>query len=332
MISKMMSCLILSAVTAGLLVGVGAATEVGAAQAADRSPSETADAASRAAGWAVLRPWRVSLIDGRPAGPLSGHMSAVPSIIAAGTEGGFHVTNTESESFLMGAASYQIEVLGKRTGYWIRSEVSMYGDRREERPHSSCDIYWGDPAADGEIAPRSPFTCHWKVTSLSPNGRVAFDVTMDRVAEASGSVRVEDDLALVGGIYRQDLTFSAAGASSVEQGAPTSFHTILTLVDKPEHEKQARTEWSYQIVDGDNVVQYWAAGLSTNHSGWATFNPDGRCAVYAENPLADGGKLDDHKPVVAPYACNAAGGFVHDDREHSNIHYDAEFTVSRTAG
>jgi hypothetical protein len=102
--------------------------------------------------------------------------------------------------------------------------------------------------------------------------------------------------------------------------------------DNPEYENQARTEWSYQIIDGHDVTPYWVAGLSTNHRGWSKFSADGRCAIYDSNPLADGGRLDDHESVVSGFECEAVGNFVHEGSHEQligNGHFDTRFTVSR---
>lgn len=165
--------------------------------------------------------------------------------------------------------------------------------------------------------------------SADPAFSNEFDVRVNKLAEASGTIK-PDGVVLMQGTFNSDLPVNVPGAKHVAAGASTTFSATLLPGDAPFYEKQARMEFAYRIVDKGRETGQWVGGLSTNHRGIIWFSPDGRCAIYDDNPLRGGMRLDDTPPVEGtPYTCSAQGSFLHGPGESDNVHFDATFVVKK---
>lgn len=323
MIKRIVSGVLASLIAAGAVVGAGAIPA-----SASESTRLTAD----------VDAWRVTLQNGGKVGEEHGAVFVEKASVGENrTDNVFEVTQTRDSPQLYGSAEYQIVMLGEPTDYWIKA--SMYSSGAY---HAECDVYSGAPSAGGTRAEPSPFACsatvHWMEAF---DIRFMFHIELNRDAEASGTISTRHGLSLKDGTYQSyDLPYSVHGASSVDPVHPTAFDTVLREGDRvPEKfanreliKNQARTEFAYQIYEGDRPTGYWVAGLSTNHRG-AWFSGDGRCAIYLDNPLRDGKVLDDSQPILgrdSEHSCTADGSYKGGPRESGRGHFTTDFIVDLT--
>jgi hypothetical protein len=225
-----------------------------------------------------------------------------------------------------GKVEYRIVMLGQPTPFWVKMSVEDHVG-----VDTTCDVYLGEPNAGGVVADQSPFTCSGGNPKLwEDHTRLKIHVGLNRDAEASGTILPTGGVSLANRTYKTyDVPYTRLGDESVPAGGTTTFDTVLRVGDKPAFDKQARTEFAYQIYDGGVPTKYWVAGLSTNYRG-RVFNGDSRCGIYPSNPLAGESQLDQRVPLTdSPYTCSAGGSYQHGPHDDGNGHYDATFTVGR---
>jgi hypothetical protein len=277
-------------------------------------------------------PWRVALQDGRAVADSQDTPSvSAKSVPETFTKDAFTVAAFVGGKLPSGAAEYQIVMLGKATGYWVKAWMFHRGMFQAQ-----CDVYFGAPSAGGKLADTSPFRCSPKLgETTAREARITFSVGLNRDAEASGAISPTGGVSLKNGTYKTyELPYAKHGEESVASGGTTSFDTVLRegdqlrQKDKPAFEKQARTEFAYRIYENGKPTDYWVAGMSTNYRGWV-FKGDSRCGIFQSNPLAGEGQFDQRVPLRAsPYTCTADGDYKHGPHEDGNGHYFAQFTVS----
>lgn len=276
--------------------------------------------------------WQVTLQDGqRSTGDQSGKLSIKKSVDETLTADTFALEGASGE-LLSASTEYQIVMRGKPTGYWVKSTLFAARNGR-----ASCEIYLGAPTARGSrAADPVPFTC-WTSTTYnnSSDSRFTFHIGLNRDAEASGAISPLGGVSLAHGVYGMfELPYAIPGAPSVASGSAAAFDTVLRVGDTTSMTNQARNEFAYQIYNKGVPTDWWVAGVSTNYRDRIMFNGDGRCAIYENNPLANGKHLDQSTPVdgrLSPYTCTANGSYKSGPHEDGHGHFHAEFTVSTKA-
>jgi hypothetical protein len=242
--------------------------------------------------------------------------------IAEDAVGSFHgVKAMPNRGYLYSNVRYRISMNGHPTDYYVLPTYSWRSNS------AMCFVRKGyDPVQ------KAPFVC--SITRLAD---WTFDVRvgLNRYVESSGAIEVVDFLGLSDGQFESDAPYRTSGAPALVDPRPataptvpssTSFSAVLREGDTSAFENQARTEFSYQVVDGDEPTGVWVAGVSTNHRG-SIYNGDGRCAFYDHNPLEAHQVLDDSVPIEdskVPYVCHANGDYYPDRGS-----YRAHFTVGR---
>jgi hypothetical protein len=276
--------------------------------------------------------WQVALHDGRESSDKdqSGSRKVKASVGEGFTQDAFTLSSPSSQprsERLYGVAEYRIVSVGEQRPFWIKASLfhdGSYGPK--------CDVYLGAPSAGGKrVDPdSSPFTCWTKMTAeTSTEFRYTFSVGLNRDAETSGAISPTDAVSLENPTYKSyGLPYSKHSEESVPAGGTTTFDTVLRVSDKPGFEKQARTEFAYQIYDNGKPTDYWVAGMSTNHRG-AVFTGDSRCGIFQSNPLAGEGQFDQRVPLKAsPYTCTSDWDYKTGPHESGRLHSFARFTVS----
>lgn len=280
--------------------------------------------------WADFDLYRVTLTDGHKVSVRHGLMSNVPGTVSTSARGVFDLQNSDADPAIEGSAAYQINMLNKPTGYWIQPQLYTVGGASYG---ADCPIYLGDPSAGGVVAKVSGFNCLVTQTQGVPNVRYTFQVSLDRWAEVSGTVKAQgDDISLQGGAYNSNVTpFHVDGASNVAANSGTDFSVVLREGDNPVFADQARMEFSYQIVRKGIPQSMWVAGWVDNFRGATKFVPDARCAVYDVNPQSAAAPSLDQLPSVkvSAYDCHIDADFVHGPYDSGRGHYGATFTVSK---
>lgn len=224
--------------------------------------------------------------------------------------------------YLSDATEYQIVMLGKPTGYWVRAALYTTGAFYK----SHCAVYKGQPSDHGVESPRAPFVCETKPTSVAEK-RFTFKIGLNRIVEASGTVRPKGDVSLDDGFYNSfGLPFSLSGARSVPSGGATTFDSVLRRGDDGVYPDQARMEFAYQIYVDGAPTPFWVGGVSHNKWAYGSYSGDASCGIYDQNPIGNGKRLDENVPLTgSPYTCTATKSF-----KQGLGHNIAEFAVGRS--
>lgn len=316
MIKHIVSGTLMSLLVAGTLVSVNAAPA-----SASELPLLHAD----------IDAWQVTLQDGRLSTDSDqiGTVELLKDSVSADASDAFTLGGSYADHwrYRRGKVEYRIVMLDQPTNYWVKLTLEDHVGVQ-----SRCDVYSGEPNAGGVIDDEGPFTCSGGTPKIwEDHTRLAFHVGLNRDAEASGSIVSTGDVSLHKGVYETfGLPYHKGGLESVTPHFGTVFDAVLRKGDKTPFDEQARTEFAYQIYDKGTPTTFWVAGLSTNWRG-PSFNGDGRCAIYNENPLAGGKHLDDSKPTndPTPFTCEADGSYVSGPHETGHGHFDSHFVVSQ---
>jgi len=268
---------------------------------------------------------RVKLIQGTPAFARDGEFTVLPTTIDA-THGSVWA-QTSNENNLHVAVDYRIEMLGNATDWGIRAGLETGG---AHGMYGTCSVEFRPADPDTPEPSSKPFTC-WN-TERSLNN-VNFFVALNNSGESSGSLTTHGDrITLSEGDFVQGLPYSVPGTKTVDKNTTTTFSTVLRGGDSPIDENQARTQFSYRIVDKGVATNLYVAGWVTNFRGRVGFSGDGHCGIYSIEPSKLGTtKLEDAPEDITAYTCTGIGGVVHDEWSSGRNHWNADFTVSRRA-
>jgi hypothetical protein len=305
MIKRIVSGFLMTALAAGCAVGASAAPSFAAGS---EEPVMHAD----------FDVSQVSLQDGQQTPDEErGRLTINKKSVGEGTTQ--DVFTLAGAGYLSDATEYQIVMLGKPTGYWVRA--ALYTTGSFYRSH--CAIYYGAPSDGGSKRSEAPFACETKPTAVTGK-RFTFKIGLNRVVEASGTIRPTGDVSLDDGYYNSfGLPFSLYGVPSVPSGGETTFDSVARLHDDPDN--KARTEFAYEIKDKGQGTGYWVGGVSHNQWAYFMYSGDASCGIYDQNPLYNGDQLDHHVPLTgAPFTCTATKSF-----KQGLGHTIANFTVSR---
>ncbi|WP_308466569.1 hypothetical protein [Rathayibacter soli] len=258
---------------------------------------------------------------------------SVPIEIAGSTTVYDARSRFSSNNPLFGDFTYQIVMMGVRTGYWIRAHTTttdLLG------LGGSCYVYAGDPGdADVPAADPAPFTCDSTVVQdFSPyfeyyHGSVNFSVALNNQAEVQGSVQTKGGVSLESGYWEISTPYADLGAPSVAANGSTSFDSVYRDGDVlPVHPHMAKGTFIYQISTNGLKQNYWVLGWASNDRQ-STFRHDAECYIFAQNPLGYLDNPSSMKPLtVAPFTCTAQG-FNRPDRGHWVVDFVIAPTVVR---
>jgi len=285
----------------------------------DAQPEVNAQAGTTAAGSFTL--YRVKLIEGKQAYANSGTVAMIPQV--DGDRKGAIVAQASAENVLDVAVDYRIEMLDKSTDWGIRAGLKTGGFWGE---YGTCSIEF-IPAEAGTPRPaKDPFTCK---AGTVDNGFVTFHVELNNYVESSGTLSTKGDrISLIEGDFVQGVPYSIPGTETLGKNSTTSFAMVVREGDKTIDPDQARTQFSYRIVDNGVPTNLYVAGWTLNWRG-GTFSGNGHCGIYSVEPSKLGKiKLEDAPQDVSAYTCEGGGDFVH-DRTSEKIHWAGNYTVSR---
>lgn len=278
-----------------------------------------AQAGTTAAGSFTL--YRVKLIEGKQAYANSGTVSLIPQV--DGDRKGAIIAQASADNVLDVAVDYRIEMLGVPSDWGIRAGLKTGGFWGE---YGTCSIEFV-PAEAGTSRPeKDPFTC---TASTVDNGFVTFHVELNELVESSGTLTTKGDrITLIEGDYVQGVPYSIPGAETVGKNSTTNFAMVVREGDKTIDPDQARTQFSYRIVDNGVPTNLYVAGWTLNWRG-GTFSGNGHCGIYSVEPSRlQTIKLEQAVEEVSAYTCEGGGDFVH-DRTSERIHWAGDYTVSR---
>jgi hypothetical protein len=215
--------------------------------------------------------------------------------------------------------SYRIDLGGVASGYWVKGSLSGYGAviGWPGALTSTCDIYLGDPAAGGVVAPSgNPYLCDM---DQATDNQVNFVVRDNIDAQVRGIVAPKGPVSLDAGYYDLNTPHQYAGALTVPADGSTAWDSILRTGDNPIPAKTASGTFVYRIVDDGTPTPYWIEGVGQNYRG-VEFDHTATCEIYDRNPTPDAGSPDPATPVdVSPYSC---------DMTNRNIDYRGNWEVT----
>lgn len=269
--------------------------------------------------------YRVKLIQGTQAFANQGNVSMLPQV--DGHRIGAIGATADANNDLHVAVDYRIEMLGNSTDWGIRAGLETGGFWGA---YGTCSVEFRPTNPDTPRPSRDPFTC---TTSTIDHGHVNFLVKLNNSGESSGSLTTRGDrITLIEGDFVQGLPFSIPGTETVGKNTTTTFATVLRDGDHPIDEMQARTQFSYRIVDNGVPTNLYVAGWVLNFRGNSAFSGNGHCGIYSVEPSKLGAiKLEDAQEDVTAYTCTGEGGFFHDGWSSGNNHWKGDYTVSRRA-
>jgi len=289
----------------------------------DAEPNVNIQAGTSVAGDFTL--YRVKLIEGTQAYANSGTVAMAPRVDTSRT--GAISATASAENELDVAVDYRIEMLDKPTDWGIRAGLATGGFWGE---YGTCSIEFRPLDPDSVRPARDPFTC---TTKAVDHGHVNFFVKLNNSGESSGSLSTHGErISLIEGHYVQGLPYSIPGSETLGKNSTTNFATVLRDGDHPIDDMQARTQFSYRIVDNGVPTNLYVAGWVLNFRGNTAFSGDGHCGIYSVAPQdLKNIKLEDATEDVSAYTCTGGGGFFHDEWSSGNNHWKGDFTVSRRA-
>lgn len=323
----------LSLLCAAVLLGAGALPGVAtipAAAAPRDSAGVGANAEAEPAVWSVgtvFNLHRVSLVNGQQRdGVKKGETWTVEKL--SGTidrpGDGFKVTDSANRPTIDYSVKWQAKIHGETTSYWIVSRVVKYWDFYWSNTRGTCDVYRGDPDHGGVVA-EGPVICEATMSDRTEEqSKVTFDVRLNRLAEASGTIKTTGSLSLAQGEYTPSSKLHLAGASAVAENSSTPFDSILAP-GYEEGKDTARMMFKYALLDNGQEVfmdgkRLYIAGHVLNQRDWAMFWGHSDCAV-----------VDDQYRGIenSGYSCDTNGYYANTDIRDGRVHYIADFTVKK---
>ena len=273
---------------------------------------------------ATFNLYRVKLIQGTPAFARDGSFRYIPGTIDVNDR--TVLAETSDKLNLHVAVDYRIEMLGNATDWGIRAGL----DQGAQYGYGTCSVEFRPADPDTPQPDSKPFTC---TADPRNGGNVNFFVALNNSGESSGSLTTHGDrITLSEGDFVQGLPYSVPGTKTVDKNTKTTFSTVLRGGDSPIDANQARTQFSYRIVDKGVATNLYVAGWVTNFRGSVGFSGDGHCGIYSIEPSKLGTiKLEDAAEDISAYTCTGIGGVVHDEWSSGRNHWNADFTVSRRA-
>lgn len=272
--------------------------------------------------WASFDLSRVTLVDGAVTGTTRGQLSAVAGTISSSTKDAYRVSGTylndPTATGLDATVVYKIRMNIPNPpdeDYWLQTRVYVANGEA----FAQCGVYIGDPRAGGAV-PGAAFTCFVNREQGFPNVRYTFSVSLNRWEESSGTITTKGPMSLSNGHYYFDLPYRVAGDAVVQQNSSTRFATVMREADQPDEPGVALTRFSYKLLDGGGVTDFWIAGWV---KGGAGGNYGMVCGVYDVDPSGTTAWVDLKTVAAAPYACATTGQKV----DHGN--FVATMTVSK---
>lgn len=251
---------------------------------------------------------RTTLSGGRDAG--GERLTTVSSVVAAPASNQRAFTFTSTNSF--GARDntlwersvvYQLETLGKTTGYWVAIVMAV----SHQGWNARCDVYAGDPGT-----PKPRRATEWNCDSDSRDWRTGstarISISQNRDAEASGTLKTEGPLSLTDGLY--DFNgggYAKPGAEKLDQNSKTDFAVVLREGDTTyTSNRLGRVRFSYRILEDGLETPFWVVGWSQTDRD-TIFKHQAMCFVTSEKPGSGGKLLDDlNREEVTPFNCQIA--------------------------
>ncbi|HXH34271.1 MAG TPA: hypothetical protein VNJ54_07640 [Plantibacter sp.] len=227
---------------------------------------------------------RLSLADGRVRNTTRGTASAVPSTVTGAATDVYNVTgqfNGPESKGLDLTTAYRIDQqLDEASTFWVSAHV--YESRGSV--WAECGVSNGDPDAGGEYA--TQFVCTPDYHQTFPNGKVTFNISMNRDAEATGIVKTVGKVSLLTGTFESEVPYHKDGTAEVPANSSTSFNVVLRQGDDPVGTKNAATGvFIYRIAENGTPSQFYVAGsIQTVRGG--KFTPHSSCKVYDGDPRA----------------------------------------------
>ncbi len=243
---------------------------------------------------------------------------------AAPTSGGtaFYLGVSRSKA-MSRTVIYQLGMLGHTTGYWAEAKVAYHSVGYWS---TSCKVYSGRPgSSDAKVA--TEWNCTGPVRTSDPNPKLNFSISLNRQAEASGTLRTTGGVSLTDGSYDfNNIPYAQAGAAKLGENASTNFAVVMREGDTTITDATlARARFSYRILNGGQPTSYWVVGWSQTERA-TIFHHHAACFVTSQQPGKGSVPLDElNRNEVTPFECKVAKeDTVNGDRGT----YDADLVVS----
>jgi hypothetical protein len=148
------------------------------------------------------------------------------------------------------------------------------------------------------------------------------DDGVDRVAEASGSIKTDGLISLERGRFLTESKLRLNGANEVWADSSTQFDAVLTSTDATSEPDTARAHFEYALLVNGQPLYDKATGQRvvvrgdvSNQRGWV-YKGDSSCAIVTESGVP---YESNH------YTCSMKGSYAKTGT--SRVHYITEFTV-----
>lgn len=204
------------------------------------------------------------------------------------------------------------------TTYTVTSR--MYDSKNANRTYYECAV------TDSSGKETGPFHCSMARRGLDLDWDLHLtDDGVDRVAEASGSIKTDDSVSLEDGQFQTESPLRLNGAGEVWANSSTQFDAVLASEDKTSESETARAHFEYALlVDGQPLYDKWTGkrvfvrGDVSNRRGMFVYTGASSCAIVTQNGLpADS----------TGYTCSREES--HAKTGTSRVHFITDFTVKK---
>lgn len=250
---------------------------------------------------------RLTLADGHVRNTTRGTATAVPSTVSGTAKDVYNVTgqyNGPASSGLDLTTAYRIDQqLDEKSVFWV--SVHVYESRGSV--WADCGLSDGDPDAGGTGA--TQFVCTPQYDQKFPNGKVTFNISMNRDAEATGIVKTTGTVSLLNGTLESEVPFSKAGAAEVPANSSASHTVVLRQGDVGVLTKNAATGvFIYRIAENGTPSQFYV-GASFQTVRDRSFQYHSSCAVYDGDPRNSSAPLTAQtQEIAAAFECRTLPG------------------------